>query len=80
MSHTPARPDAVQAWEDVPNKPKDLGGVRQETGSGGISTDLAREPSMASPRLVPVPDFPPPSVHLLQAFSSARLLPLLLFP
>ena len=45
-------------------KPVDVVGVEQETGSGGVSTDVARESSIASPRLMPAPDSPPLSVQL----------------
>ena len=63
-SLTPACPVAVQVSGEVTNKHLNLVGVEQGTGKGGISTDLAKEPSMSSPRLLPVPDSPPPSVQL----------------
>ena len=57
-------PVAVQASTEVGNKPSDLVDVDEENGGGGISPDLARAPSMASPRLIPVPDSPPLSAQL----------------
>ena len=47
----------------------DLADVERDTGSGGISTDLVGESSMASPRWIPAPDFPPLSMQLLPEFS-----------
>ena len=46
------------------DKLPDLGNIEQETGSGVVSTVLARESPMASPRLIAAPDSPPPSVQL----------------
>ena len=43
--------------EDVPND-HEMGDGEVPTESGGKSTDVAEEPSMASPRLIPVPDSP----------------------
>ena len=48
----------------VESKPSDSADVRQEIGSGGISTDLTRKPPLASPRLISVPDSPPTSAQL----------------
>ena len=63
MSQTPARPDVVQVSEGVATKPQDLGDMEQGNGSGGISTDETREPSMASRRLIPAPDSLPLSIQ-----------------
>ena len=59
---TSRQPDGAafaQVSDEVMRKPLDVADAEQETGSGGVSTDVAREPSMASPRLIPVPDSPP---------------------
>ena len=42
----------------------DVVDVGQESGSGGGPTDEAREPLMAFPRLIPVPDSPRLPVQL----------------
>ena len=65
-------PEMTQAPVEAADKPKNLVDPEQDAGSGGPSTDLARESpiasprlipvsAMASPRLIPVPDSPPPS-------------------
>ena len=41
-----------------------FGGRGSGNGGGGESTDMTREPSMAPPRLIPVPDFRPRSAQL----------------
>ena len=61
MSQKPDCAGVAQIQEKVTNKPLDLVDVEQDAGSGGISTDLAREPSLALPRLIPVPN--PPSMQ-----------------
>ena len=57
-------PVAVQVSTEEDDRTLDLVDVEQETGSEGISTYLTRKPSMASPRLIPVPDSPPLSAQL----------------
>ena len=57
-------PVAAQASTEVENKPSDLVGAGRGTGGGGISTDLTRGPSVASPRLIPAPHSPPVSKQL----------------
>ena len=42
----------------------DLADVERDAGSGGISTELVGESSMASPRWIPAPDSPPLSTQL----------------
>ena len=42
----------------------DVADVERESGSGGASTDVNRESSMAFPHLIPAPDFPPISLRL----------------
>ena len=62
MSQQPDCPEVVQIPEEETGKPMDFVDVEQGTGSEGISTDLMREPSLASRRLIPAPDSPPPSI------------------
>ena len=57
------------ASDEAMRKPMDVVGVGQETGRRGVSTDVAGESSMASPRWIPVPDYPPLSVQLPPAAS-----------
>ena len=54
MSQKPEVTVAAQASGEVMHKPPDSVDVEEETGSGGISTDLVGDPWMASPRLIPV--------------------------
>ena len=64
---TGAQPDGaavVSAPDEVMRNPLDVADVGQETGSGGGSTDVPREPSVAFPRLPPVLDPPILSVQL----------------
>ena len=62
MSQQPDATAVVHISEEVMRKPLRVVDVERETGSGGASTDVARESSEASPRLIPVPDSPPISV------------------
>ena len=64
MSQKMGGPEAAQDWAEAGHKPSELADVDEEHGSGGILTDLTREASMASPRLVLVPDSPPFSAQL----------------
>ena len=64
VSQKPDRSEEAQVPMEVTRGPLDLGDVERDTGSGGDSTDLTRGPSLASPRLIPLPDFPPPSIQL----------------
>ena len=57
-------PEAVQYKTEAENTPSDLADVDQENGSGVKSTDFARELSVVSPRLNPIPDSPPLSARL----------------
>ena len=64
MSRALAYPGMAQATEEAANKPTDVVDIEQDAGSGGPSTDLARESSAASPRLIPAPNSPPRSIQL----------------
>ena len=64
MGQKPDDATAALASEDASSKPLDSADVGQETGSGGIPTDLTKEPSMASPRSIPAPACPPFPVQL----------------
>ena len=63
-SQAPARPDVVRASGEMTSKHSDLADGERETGMGGVSADLPREPSFATPRLIPAPDSPPLSGQL----------------
>ena len=63
-SQTPARPDVVQVSGELTSKPSEKMEGAQETRSGRVSTAPTREPSLASPRLTPVPGSPLLSVQL----------------
>ena len=69
MSQTPARPDGAQVSKEVTTRPLDLVDRQRETGSGGVPTDLMREPSLTFPRSIPVPGSPPPSAQPPTDFS-----------
>ena len=64
MSQQPDGAAAVQVSDEVARKLPDVVDAGRETGSGGVSTDVAKETSMASPRPIPAPDSPPLSVRL----------------
>ena len=64
MVQRPSGAGVVQTSDDALRKPLDMVGVGQESGSGGGPTDETREPPMASPRLIPVPDSPHLSIQL----------------
>ena len=64
MSQTQVCPDVVNVSGQVMSTPLDLADGERETGSGGVPTDVAREPSLASPRLIPAASSPPFSVQL----------------
>ena len=59
MSQQPDDTAVAQVSDEVMRKTLDSVAVEPKNGSGGISTDVTLEPSMASPRLIPVPDSPP---------------------
>ena len=65
MSQRMGGPVTVKVSTEWGNKPLDLVDGEHETGSGGISTDLTRGPSMGPPRLIPVPQSPQLSAQLL---------------
>ena len=64
MSQMRVRPDVAQVSEELISKPLDLVDRERGTRSGGVSTDLTSEPSLAPPRLIPAPDSPPLSGQL----------------
>ena len=64
MSQQPDGTAVAQVSDEVMRKTLDSVAVEPKNGSGGISTDVTLEPSMASPRLIPAPESPPLSVQL----------------
>ena len=64
MGQRPDGAEVVQTSDDATRKPADVVDVAQEPGCSGGSDDVTREPSVASPRLIPVLDSQPMSVRL----------------